>query len=205
MEAAKTKHHEQSEKRDWTISSLMRVGDLSYRDLDAVYVAFGHMSYEAIASFRNNQSLNPPRPKNECPAQRVTEVAEEVVTRICKCQHHDGGKTELEGSDATSVTLRFTGACTHCPQIKYTANILEGALRNHLPDLDEVIFKGIDLKTKSELPVNRQYTLGAYCKKFSIEPHQLDEAIQRFGKIEDRHLSMIALKAATAKKIHDKN
>ena len=68
-------------------------------------------------------------------------------------------------------------------------------VRSHSPDLDAVHFTGIDLKTKSKLLVNRQLTLGAFCREYCITPQNLDEVGQRLGKVFDNHLRLIALKA----------
>ena len=50
-------------------------------------------------------------------------------------------------------------------------------MRSHLPDLDAVHSTG-------------------------ITPQNLDEAMQRLGKVFDHHLPMIALKATTGKKLY---
>jgi hypothetical protein len=50
--------------------------------------------------------------------------------------------------------------------------------------------------------VNRQLTLGTFCKEYGITPQNLDEAMQRLGKVFDHHLPMIALKATTGKKLY---
>ena len=75
-------------------------------------------------------------------------------------------------------------------------------MRSHLPDLDAVHSTGIDLKTKSEPLVNRKLTLGTFCKEYGITAQNLDEAMQRLGKVFDHHLPMIALKATTGKKLY---
>ena len=73
---------------------------------------------------------------------------------------------------------------------------------SHLLDLHAVRSTGIDLKTKSEPLVNRQLTLGTFCKYYDTTPQNLDEAMQRLGKVFDHHLPMIALKATTGKKLY---
>ena len=75
-------------------------------------------------------------------------------------------------------------------------------MRSHLPDLDAVHSTGIDLKTKSEPLVNRQLTFGRFCKEYGITPQNLDEEMQRLGKVFDHHLPMIVLKARMRKKLY---
>ena len=74
-------------------------------------------------------------------------------------------------------------------------------MRSHLPDLDALNSTGIDLKKIRT--VGEQAThLGYVCKEYGITAQNLDEAMQRIGKLFDHHLPMIALKARTRKKLY---
>lgn len=74
-------------------------------------------------------------------------------------------------------------------------------MRSHLPDLDALHSTGIDLK-KNPNRCEQATHLGYVCKEYGITAQNLDEAMQRLGKLFDHHLPMIALKARTRKKLY---
>lgn len=177
-----------------TLAELASQGMLRPSDLDVVMVALGYLSYEAVATYlvhRNEQYRQEAQPAQM--EQNVPLIAQEITTRICGCQYHDGGQTELILADEKRVHLRIAGACVHCPQIRYTMKLLEKALRFRAPQLEEVEFDGTRFEEKIELPTNRQLTMALFMKQTGITFADLDLALTQKGQITDDDLLRMAI------------
>ena len=168
-----------------SIAALFAERRLRFRDLDAIMVAIGYISYDAVEAYITRQGAN--RSGDE-----VEPTAREIVERICGCQYHDHGETRLAAFDQNSVVLEVAGACRHCPQITYTAQILKDALRFRLPGLGSIRVDGIDLQTRSDLPVNAQYTLAQFCKATGLTVEDMDAALLRKPRLTDDDLQALA-------------
>jgi Fe-S cluster biogenesis protein NfuA len=176
------------------LAELARQGTLHAYDLDVVMVALGYLSYDAIAQYLAHcataQTTGLPEARGE---QNVAQIAQEITTRICGCQYHDGGQTELIAADCRRVHLRIAGACVHCPQIRYTMKLLEKALRFRAPQLEQVEFAGTRFDEKMELPTNRQLTMAHFMKKTGLTFADLDRALAKKTRITDDDLMKMAL------------
>lgn len=176
------------------LADLARQGTLHAYDLDVVMVALGYLSYDAIAEYLAHRATLASRELPETrEEQNVPEIAQEITTRICGCQYHDGGKTELIAVDRQRVHLRIAGACVHCPQIRYTMKLLERALRFRAPQLQQVEFDGTRFEEKVELPTNRQLTMAQFMKKTGLTFADLDRALMKKTRITDDDLMKMAL------------
>jgi Fe-S cluster biogenesis protein NfuA len=171
---------------------LVRRGELSHRDVDTLMVAAGYLSYSLVDEFLAQRQAAARRetaaPPASLPRREVPEIAREIVDRICGCQYQDGGATKLVATDRRDIHLEVQGACVHCPQIKYTMDILERAIRFRTPKVEEVKIDGTRLEEKSELPVNRQLTLSMFLKATGLTYGDLDEALDRLGRLTDDDL-----------------
>lgn len=177
-----------------TLAELASQGTLRPSDLDVVMVALGYLSYDAVATYlvhRNEQYRQETQSAHM--EQNVPLIAQEITTRICGCQYHDGGQTELISADEKRVHLRIAGACVHCPQIRYTMKLLEKALRFRAPQLEEVEFDGTRFEEKIELPTNRQLTMALFMKQTGITFADLDLALTQKGQITDDDLIRMAI------------
>lgn len=176
------------------LAELARQGTLHPYDLDVVMVAFGHLSYDAIAEYlAHRASLESQELPETRKAQNIPMIAQEITTRICGCQYHDGGQTELIAADQQRVHLRIAGACVYCPQIRYTMKLLEKALRFRAPQLEEVEFDGTRFEEKVELPTNRQLTMAQFMKSTGLTFADLDRALTKKARITDDDLMKMAL------------
>ncbi len=189
------------------LADLARQGTLHAYDLDVVMVALGYLSYDAIAEYLAHRAAqeaqDQPEDKGE---QNVPGIAQEITTRICGCQYHDGGQTELIAADRRRVHLRIAGACVHCPQIRYTMKLLEKALRFRAPQLEQVKFDGTRFEEKVELPTNRQLTMAQFMKQTGLTFADLDHALTKKARItDDDLLKMALLQMATARQVEESN
>ncbi|MEM7475319.1 MAG: hypothetical protein AAF483_10035 [Planctomycetota bacterium] len=181
--------------KERTIEALMARRMISFRDLDAISVANGYFSYEAIDDFLEGSSSEHNSPDYMPASQDAPAIAKEIVERICSCQFHDGGGTSLKSASDQEIELEFHGACKHCPQIRYTADILKMALQHRMGRLDTVRFFGVALDEESTLPVNNQFTLSRFCREYGLTLKEIDEALERFGRLTDRELQLLGLRA----------
>lgn len=176
------------------LADLARQGTLHAYDLDVVMVALGYLSYDAVAEYLvRRATLGPQGLPEITQEQNVPEIAQEITARICGCQYHDGGQTELISADRQRVHLRISGACVHCPQIRYTMKLLEKALYFRAPQLEQVEFDGTRFDEKVELPTNRQLTMAQFMKKTGLTFADLDHALTKKARITDDDLIKIAL------------
>lgn len=188
------------------LEKLASQGILHAYDLDVVMVALGYLSYEAIAAYLAHRtelaSQEPARTHSE---QDVPALAGEITTRICGCQYHDGGQTELISADSRRVHLRISGACVYCPQIRYTMKLLEKALRFRAPQIEQVEFDGTRFEEKVELPTNRQLTMALFMKRTGLTFADLDDALRKKARITDDDLMRMALPRVAANRKPEKS
>lgn len=176
-----------------TLAELARQGMLRAADLDVVMVALGYLSYEAIAEYlacRDGPAAQGTEAPQECD---VPALAREITTRICNCQYHDGGRTELVAAHSRRVHLRIAGACVYCPQIRYTMRLLEQALRFRAPQIEQVEFDGARYTEKAELPTNRQLTMALFMRQSGLTFADLDAALHTQARLTDDDLMRMAL------------
>lgn len=176
------------------LAELARQGILRASDLDVVMVALGYLSYDAIAEYLAWRDSPSGHQGPGAPEERdVPALAREITTRICGCQYHDGGRTELVSARSRQVQLRIAGACVYCPQVRYTMTLLEKALRFRAPQIEQVEFDGTRFEEKTELPTNRQLTMALFMKRSGLTFADLDAALQKKTRITDDDLMKLAL------------
>lgn len=177
-----------------SLAELARQGLLHAYDLDVVMVALGYLSYDTIAAYLTHRAELDTQEGREIQAEQdVPSLAEEITERICGCQYHDGGQTELISADSRHVHMRIAGACVYCPQIRYTMKLLEKALRFRAPQLERVEFDGTRFEEKVELPTNRQLTMALFMRKTGLTFADLDRALAKKERITDDDLMKMAL------------
>ena len=188
------------------LAELASQGILHAYDLDVVMVAFGFLSYEAVASYLSHRdALAAPEVPETFQEQNVPALAGEITTRICGCQYHDGGRTELISADSRRVHLRIAGACVYCPQIRYTMKLLEKALRFRAPQIEQVEFDGTRFEEKTELPTNRQLTMALFMKQTGLTFADLDCALLKKARITDDDLMRMALQRVVVSQQQEKS
>jgi len=65
---------------------------------------------------------------------------EQAIDQIRPNIQMDGGDLELVKYEDGIVYVRLLGACTTCPAASYTLKLgVEEAIKNHLPEVQEVI------------------------------------------------------------------
>jgi Fe-S cluster biogenesis protein NfuA len=165
------------------LADLAATDQLRPRDLDVVYVATGGISRAAVQRYLSDQ----PAASTSLPV-----VATELTERICGCQHHDGGRTELVAADESAVHLRVAGACVHCPQIKYTMAVLEDAIRYRAPQAVDVTIDGTDLATRQEVPPGSQVTMAMLMRRTGMTFEDLDRELDRKPVLGDDDLVRLA-------------
>jgi Fe-S cluster biogenesis protein NfuA len=179
-----------------SLEELAARHQLTARDLDVIMVAAGYLSYDLVAEFLRHKGARRARlpvvPPASVPELDVPGLAREIVDRICGCQYHDGGRTSLASAAHDHVHLRVEGACVHCPQIRYTMGILEGALRFRAPHLQSVVIDGTQFEAKTEVPVNSQLTLGMLMNQTGMTFADMDEVLRRNGRLVDDDLLGLA-------------
>lgn len=190
-----------------SLAELARQRTLHAYDLDIIMVALGYLSYDAVTEYLAHratlESQGLPETQEE---QNIPEIAQEITTRICGCQYHDGGQTELIAADRQRVHLRIAGACVHCPQIRYTMKLLEKALHFRAPQLKQVEFDGTRFEEKVELPTNRQLTMAQFMKRTGLTFADLDCALTKKARLtDDDLLKMALLKTAVYSQAEEKN
>lgn len=174
-----------------TLAELARQGVLHAADLDVVMVALGYLSYDAVAEYlacRDNPDVQGTGAPEVCD---VPALAREITTRICNCQYHDGGRTELVAAHSRRVHLRIAGACVYCPQIRYTMRLLEKALRFRAPQIEQVEFDGV--RSTEKMPTNRQLTMALFMRQSGLTFADLDAALHTKARLTDDDLLRMAL------------
>lgn len=166
-----------------SLAELSASGRLNAKDLDVIYVAYGCISRSAVDAFLQGR---PPA------ARSLPLVAKELTDRICGCQHHDGGCTELVAADEHTAHLRVQGACVYCPQIKYTMQILEDAIKFRAPDAEHVTIDGTDFKTRMEIPPGSQLTMPMLMRKTGMTFDDLDRELDAHPELSDEQLLRLA-------------
>lgn len=176
-----------------TIEQLVSSGELTTRDIDAIMVAAGHLSYELIGDYVDaRRAKGRPEAPPSLPKLTIDLLAKEITDRICGCQFHDGGATTLLNADVDLVRMRVDGACVHCPQIIYTIDILKRAMKFRAPEVRCIEVGGTRLDEAVILPENRQMNLALFMKTFGLTFTQLDQALQANGTIDDDDLVRMA-------------
>lgn len=176
-----------------SVQRLVAEGELNSRDLDAIMVATGYLSYELIEHFiRARSDATSNAAPNGLPDVTVDLIALEITERICGCQYQDGGSTSLISATESRVHMKVEGACVHCPQIPYTIDILQRAIKFRAPSVRDVVVTGTHLEEGTRLPKNRQYTLALFMKTFNLTFSDLDAELQRRGRITDDDLYALA-------------
>jgi Fe-S cluster biogenesis protein NfuA len=180
-----------------TLQELADQGKLRNRDLDIIMVAAGFLSYEVVEEYlahRDGQSESPPV---SLPRRTVPEVAQEITERICGCQYHDGGSTRLVSAGERDIYMQVEGACVFCPQIRYTMDILEQAIRFRVPEVENIVIDGTRFDEKTELPVNNQLTMSMLVKETGLSFADLDDALKERPRLVDSDVVRIgAMKRA---------
>ncbi|MBV8370843.1 MAG: NifU family protein [Candidatus Eremiobacteraeota bacterium] len=178
------------------IEALVADGRLSSRDIDAIMVGAGYLSYDLVEDYlaakeatADGSGAAAPR---EIPSTTISLLAEEITERICGCQVHDGGQTTLLSADRHEVEMEVGGACVHCPQILYTIDVLQRAIKFRDPSVTSVSVQGVRLHERVELPENRQYTLALFMKTFGLTFRDIDDALLRKGRLTDEDMHRLA-------------
>ena len=95
------------------IADLISCGVLSACDLDAIMVGAGHLSYALVDSYIEQRAATDRGASRQPPpglqVLGVPELAREIVERICGCQYHDGGHTELISATTDKVRWGVLG------------------------------------------------------------------------------------------------
>jgi Fe-S cluster biogenesis protein NfuA len=165
-----------------TLVALAAAKRIRPRDLDIMYVAYGEISRDTIAQYLAGGG------EDRRPAP---DVARELTERICACQHHDGGRTSLVEADEAVMTFRVEGACVTCPQIRYTMGLLESSVGLRADAAVEVRFVGLAAH-RSAPPPEHQLTLALLMRRTGMTFADLDDEIDRLGRLIDEDLERLA-------------
>jgi hypothetical protein len=166
-----------------TLVELAAARRIRPRDLDVIFVAYGEISRESVATY-----LAGGRSDRQSP----TGVAAELTERICACQHHDGGRTALVHVDPRAVTFRVEGACVRCPQIRYTMGLLESSVRLRSSGDVDVRFEGMQRHGRGVRPQGAQLTLALLMRRTGMTFADLDAEIDRRGRLVDADIERLA-------------